>query len=35
MNVREERGKQIAEAGQIKKNGNARWLVPSQSSNGQ
>jgi transposase len=33
MNVREERGKQIAEAGQIKKNGNARWLVPSQSSN--
>jgi transposase len=33
MNVREERGKQIAEAGQIKKNGQTRWLVPSQSSN--
>ncbi len=33
MNVREERGKQIAEAGQIKKNGETRWLVPSQSSN--
>jgi transposase len=33
MNVREERGKQIAEAGQIKKNGNTRWLVPSQTSN--
>jgi SWIM zinc finger len=33
MNLREERGKQIAEAGQIKKNGNTRWLVPSQSSN--
>jgi hypothetical protein len=33
MNLREERGKQIAEAGQIKKNGQTRWLVPSQSSN--
>src|SRR5580765_6405271 len=33
MDMREERGKQIAEAGQIKKNGNARWLVPYQSSN--
>lgn len=33
MNLREQRGKQIAEAGQIKKNGNTRWLVPSQSSN--
>jgi transposase len=33
MNLREERGKQIAEAGNIKKNGDTRWLVPSQSSN--
>lgn len=33
MNAREQRGKQIAEAGKIKKNGNTRWLVPSQSSN--
>ncbi len=33
MNLREERGKQIAEAGKIKKNGNTVWLVPSQSSN--
>ncbi len=33
MNLREERGKQIAEAGKITKNGQTRWLVPSQSSN--
>jgi transposase len=32
MNPREERGKQIAETGQIKKNGETRWLVPSQST---
>jgi transposase len=33
MNLREERGKQIAETGLLKRNGETRWLVPSQSSN--
>ena len=33
MNPREERGKQIAAVGKIKKYGGSRWLVPSQSSN--
>jgi transposase len=34
MNVREERGKQIAEAGKVFKRKQTEWLVPSQSSNG-
>ncbi len=33
MNPREERGKQIAAVARIKKYGETRWLVPSQSSN--
>lgn len=33
MNVREERGKQIADAGKIKRDGLSKWTVPSQSSN--
>jgi hypothetical protein len=32
MDAREERGKQIAAAGKVRKNGDYRWLVPSQSS---
>ena len=32
MSPREERGKQIAESGKIRKYGESRWLVPSQSS---
>ncbi|HEY2232936.1 MAG TPA: transposase [Candidatus Angelobacter sp.] len=32
METREQRGKVIAETAQIKKNGQTRWLVPSQSS---
>jgi len=32
MEAREQRGKQIAAAGKIKRNGESRWLVPSQSS---
>jgi hypothetical protein len=34
MNLREERGKQIAEAGKVFKRKQTEWLVPSQSSNG-
>src|SRR5262245_27145092 len=32
MNVREERGKQIAQTAKIRKYGDTRWLVPSQTS---
>lgn len=34
MNLREQRGKQIAEAGKVFKRKQTEWLVPSQSSNG-
>jgi hypothetical protein len=34
MNLREERGKQIAEAGKVFKRKQTEWLVRSQSSNG-
>jgi transposase len=34
MDAREERGKQIAEAGKVFKRKQTEWLVPSQSSNG-
>src|SRR5579863_5827609 len=33
MDLREERGKAIAEAGKIKSDGYNKWVVPSQSSN--
>lgn len=33
MDVREQRGKQIADAGKIKRDGLSKWTVPSQSSN--
>ncbi|MGC2743281.1 MAG: SWIM zinc finger family protein, partial [Candidatus Angelobacter sp.] len=33
MEAREQRGQQIAATGSIKRNGESRWLVPSQTSN--